>query len=112
MAKAELGGKRRCLTCATPFYDLNRAPIVCPKCGAAFQVVEVVRSAARRAPTPFSRPAPIAPVAPEVLLTTADEEEEDAVEEVEADGADADEADEVLDVEEIEEVEEVEATPE
>lgn len=23
MAKAELGAKRRCLTCGAPFYDLN-----------------------------------------------------------------------------------------
>lgn len=109
MAKAELGAKRRCLTCATPFYDLNRAPIVCPKCGAAFQVVEVLRSAPRRTPTPFSRPAPIAAALPEVLLTTADEDEEETVEEVEAE--DAEEADDVLDVEEIEDVEEVEAIP-
>jgi uncharacterized protein (TIGR02300 family) len=44
MAKAELGVKRRCLTCSAPFFDLNRTPIVCPKCAAVFQVVEVQRS--------------------------------------------------------------------
>ncbi|QGM94810.1 TIGR02300 family protein [Methylocystis rosea] len=103
MAKAELGVKRRCLTCATPFYDLNRLPIVCPKCAAAFQVVEVLRSAARRPySTSFARPAPVSPViepvADHVLLASADDEEdttadeeEDSIDEVleEVDDADA-----------------------
>lgn len=38
MAKPELGGKRLCQSCATKFYDLNRDPILCPKCGAQFVV--------------------------------------------------------------------------
>jgi len=38
VAKAEWGTKRRCLSCAAKFYDLNRSPIECPKCGAAFQI--------------------------------------------------------------------------
>ncbi|MGJ0452741.1 MAG: TIGR02300 family protein [Methylocystis sp.] len=88
MAKAELGVKRRCLTCATAFYDLNRLPIVCPKCAAAFQVVEVLRSAARRPYSAgFARPAPIAPViqpvVDDVLLSTADEEEDSTADEEE-----------------------------
>ncbi len=33
MAKPELGLKRVCVSCATRFYDLARAPAVCPKCG-------------------------------------------------------------------------------
>ena len=33
MAKPELGLKRVCVSCATRFYDLGRAPAVCPKCG-------------------------------------------------------------------------------
>ena len=28
MSKPELGVKRRCLSCAAPFFDLNRTPIV------------------------------------------------------------------------------------
>jgi uncharacterized protein (TIGR02300 family) len=88
MAKAELGVKRRCLTCATPFYDLNRLPIVCPKCAAAFQVVEVLRSAARRPySTSFARPTPVSPViepiVDDVLLSTADEEEDSTADEEE-----------------------------
>jgi len=88
MAKAELGVKRRCLTCATAFYDLNRLPIVCPKCAAAFQVVEVLRSAARRPYSAgFARPMPVAPViqpvVDDVLLSTADEEEDSTADEEE-----------------------------
>ena len=33
MAKPELGLKRVCVACGTKFYDLTRAPAVCPKCG-------------------------------------------------------------------------------
>lgn len=34
MAKPELGLKRVCVSCSARFYDLNRAPAICPKCGA------------------------------------------------------------------------------
>lgn len=37
MAKPELGAKRQCQACGAKFFDLNRDPIVCPKCGAVFQ---------------------------------------------------------------------------
>jgi uncharacterized protein (TIGR02300 family) len=33
MAKPELGTKRVCVSCGTRFYDLTKAPAVCPKCG-------------------------------------------------------------------------------
>lgn len=33
MAKPDLGLKRTCVECNARFYDLNRAPAVCPKCG-------------------------------------------------------------------------------
>ena len=49
MAKAELGAKRRCLSCGAAFFDLNREPIVCPKCTTVFQVVELPHSSPRRA---------------------------------------------------------------
>ncbi len=49
MTKAERGAKHRCLACSTAFFDLNRAPIVCPKCDEVFQVVELAHSAPRSA---------------------------------------------------------------
>lgn len=38
MAKPELGTKRQCLSCGARFYDLNKDPVVCPKCSTPFQV--------------------------------------------------------------------------
>ena len=37
MAKIELGTKRQCQNCSAKFFDLNKDPIVCPKCGTIFQ---------------------------------------------------------------------------
>ena len=37
MAKPELGTKRQCQNCGAKFFDLNKGPIVCPKCGTVFQ---------------------------------------------------------------------------
>jgi uncharacterized protein (TIGR02300 family) len=38
VAKPELGTKRLCGSCGAKFYDLNKDPIHCPKCGALFEV--------------------------------------------------------------------------
>src|SRR3954452_4421140 len=46
VAKPELGLKRQCMSCGAKFYDLNRDPAVCPKCGTAFQAVALSRAAA------------------------------------------------------------------
>jgi uncharacterized protein (TIGR02300 family) len=37
VAKPELGAKRQCQNCGAKFFDLNKDPIVCPRCGAIFQ---------------------------------------------------------------------------
>lgn len=39
MSKPELGAKRQCQACGAKFFDLNKDPIVCPKCGTVFQGV-------------------------------------------------------------------------
>jgi uncharacterized protein (TIGR02300 family) len=44
-APKALGVRRRCLSCAAAFYDLDRTPILCPKCGVEFKVVELPRRA-------------------------------------------------------------------
>ncbi|WP_420547756.1 TIGR02300 family protein [Curvivirga sp.] len=36
MAKPEWGMKRGCLNCGAKFYDLQKDPIVCPKCETEF----------------------------------------------------------------------------
>ncbi len=78
MAKAELGEKRRCLSCNTAFFDFNRSPILCPKCQAIFVVVEVVRSPTRPArppAAPFMKPAPAQPVPADVDLLVEEDDE-------------------------------------
>jgi uncharacterized protein (TIGR02300 family) len=43
VAKPELGLKRQCMSCGAKFYDLNRDPATCPKCGTVFQVTAMSR---------------------------------------------------------------------
>lgn len=64
MAKPELGTKRLCANCGAKFYDLNKSPIVCPKCETVFVV-----------PVATSRPRPEAarPVAPAATVAVAPE---------------------------------------
>ncbi len=47
MAKPELGTKRQCQNCGAKFFDLNKDPIVCPKCGTVFQGAPRARAAAK-----------------------------------------------------------------
>jgi uncharacterized protein (TIGR02300 family) len=45
VAKPELGAKRQCQSCGVKFFDLNKDPVVCPKCGAIFHVAPPTRIA-------------------------------------------------------------------
>ena len=69
MAKPDLGTKRLCASCAAKFYDLNRTPIVCPKCETLF--VPVVHAPRTR---PDKAVAPVVPVAEAIVPETADAE--------------------------------------
>jgi len=51
MVQTNRGTKRRCGHCSASFYDLDRQPIVCPKCDAPYVAV------APKAPPRPSRPA-------------------------------------------------------
>lgn len=52
MTKPEWGSKRTCLNCGTRFYDMQRTPIVCPKCGSenAPDAVTKARRVMKKAP--------------------------------------------------------------
>lgn len=39
------GKKRHCLACDTKYYDLNRVPVVCPKCGTPDGLTKVKKAA-------------------------------------------------------------------
>ena len=49
MVNPELGAKRQCQNCATKFFDFNRDPITCPKCGTVFEAVMTPARASRAA---------------------------------------------------------------
>lgn len=40
MVNPKLGAKRICKKCSAPFYDLNKDPMTCPKCGKSFDAQE------------------------------------------------------------------------
>lgn len=47
MAKPELGSKHQCQNCGAKFFDLNKDPVVCPKCGTVFQGAARARTPAK-----------------------------------------------------------------
>ena len=63
VAKPELGTKRLCAHCGAKFYDLNHAPITCPKCGTVFEAVQVTSRARGEAARAAARE--VEPVVPE-----------------------------------------------
>ena len=108
MAKPELGTKRLCAGCGAKFYDLNKDPIVCPKCGTVYEVAVVAprgrpdSAAARAAAAQAAEPEVPEPQEAEfVSLEEADAEAEggakkspaegvEDVEDVEVEGGDDD----------------------
>lgn len=81
MAKPDLGTKRLCAHCGAKFYDLNHTPIACPKCGAAFEVVQVAsrggRGEAARA-APVREVEPVVAEAPEAEFVSLEEADAEA----------------------------------
>jgi uncharacterized protein (TIGR02300 family) len=80
LAKAQLGTKRTCPSCAARFYDLAKSPAECPKCEHSFDP-EVLLKPRRPRPEPVRV---VKKEEPETEEAEADEEEEEVVE-VEAD---------------------------
>ena len=42
MSRRHLGNKFTCEECGTKFYDLNKTPAICPKCGATNEQPQVL----------------------------------------------------------------------
>lgn len=72
MPRPELGTKRNCPACAARFYDLDRQPIQCPKCGEQFEP-EILLKPRRQRAAKVEEPKP----------QTAEEKEEAELKEVE-----------------------------
>lgn len=84
MAKPELGTKRLCAGCGAKFYDLNKDPIHCPKCGVVYEVAVPARPArAEPVAAPVVRP----PVPEEVPVPEPAEVETVSLEEADAEAA-------------------------
>jgi uncharacterized protein (TIGR02300 family) len=110
VAKPELGTKRLCGECGAKFYDLNKDPIICPKCSTVFVVAPVTtrgrpESASAAAARAARAAAPVAevvvpetPAAEFVSLEEADAEAQGVkVPAVEGEGDEDIELDETLD---------------
>ena|SRR5437667_859581 len=98
--KQAWGSKRQCQECGARFYDLNKDPIVCPKCQKVFEP-EAVKPARRGRPQPVpKKPVPVE-VVPEVEAAEGDlevtpEEEEEVLEDASELGEDEDDVAEVI----------------
>ena len=84
VAKPALGTKRLCASCGAKFYDLNKDPIHCPKCGAVYEVVVATRPVRAAGPVtarpsvPEEAPAPERQEVETVSLEEADAEAQGA----------------------------------
>jgi uncharacterized protein (TIGR02300 family) len=80
--KAELGMKLTCESCGARFYDLNKQPGICPKCGAANARPVIFKASRRPAEEKVKAPVPAKVVAndeEEVADVETDDEEDEAV---------------------------------
>ena len=89
MAKPELGTKRVCVACAARFYDLQKTPAICPKCGTE-QPIEQPR-VRRPVGNVMEDKRPKKPVVADDADPDVEVVEEDADEDVLEDTADLDE---------------------
>jgi uncharacterized protein (TIGR02300 family) len=97
VTKAELGTKRVCPNCGARYYDLNRNPILCPRCGTQFELAAVT-ARARSAPVKPEVAVPVeddADTEKEVIETVSLEEADDEVAETGAVVADDDDEEEI-----------------
>ena len=56
MVDPKLGTKRSCEACEAKFYDLNKIPAICPKCGHSFDPTAETPVAAPRKMEPAPEP--------------------------------------------------------
>ena len=93
MAKPEWGTKRSCASCGAPFYDLNKDPIICPKCGVQFMpdaVLKPRRKGPEDKPVPVKK-APVKKIVDEdAELADEEVEDEELLDDAEVEDDDAD----------------------
>jgi uncharacterized protein (TIGR02300 family) len=92
LAKPEWGTKRICHSCGTRFYDLLRAPIVCPSCGTEFDPEALLRTRRSRSVVSEREPVVVEPEAPEAEAPEEEIEVEPEAAEAVEDEEEAEEA--------------------
>ena len=114
LSKTDWGTKHICHNCGTRYYDLNKVPVVCPKCSAEFDPEAFLKSRRTRSAAVEELPAKPKPEKAKKVADQSDQGEEDADDEVEEDAdvaedeaADADDEIEEEADDEVEEVDEV-----
>jgi uncharacterized protein (TIGR02300 family) len=70
LTKPDWGSKRICPNCGTRYYDMQRDPITCPKCGAPFDLEALTKTSRK------SRAASAVVAVVEEVVPTLPEEEE------------------------------------
>lgn len=101
MAKPEWGTKRTCTHCGARFYDMNKRPIICPKCGGENEA-EVAPKLRRSKDSKVAKPSKVVAdptdVEDEVLapVTEDDDVEEDVIEDTTDLGEDDEDMAEVM----------------
>lgn len=61
MANADLGHKKRCASCGIKFYDMNKKPIICPKCNTQFDPESLLKSKRGRLASKQIKDKPVVP---------------------------------------------------
>jgi uncharacterized protein (TIGR02300 family) len=85
LVKADLGIKRACPSCTARFYDLDKRPIECPKCGFSYEPESLFKQRRSRQPEPAIAAVPVR--AEESEDEDAEDENEDETEEEEEEEA-------------------------
>ena len=94
MSKPELGTKHQCQNCGAKFFDLNKEPIVCPKCGTVFQVAAAARArpaakAEEEEETEVAAPAGVEVVSLDEVEASEEKAAEPAVDDIDVEEDDA-----------------------
>ena len=89
MVKASWGIKRTCQSCSARFYDLNKSPIKCPKCGREHDREDFVKVRRGRAAATAAATAAAAAAAAKAALAKTKKVEEAALDDAELPDAEA-----------------------
>jgi uncharacterized protein (TIGR02300 family) len=94
VVKASWGTKRTCQNCAARFYDLNKSPIKCPKCGREHDREDFVKVRRGRASAAATAATAAAAAAAAKLALAKNKKVEDGA--LDEDGADLEADDDAL----------------